>query len=113
MTDKIVVFSTCGSAEEAAKIARALVELHLAACVNVAPGLRSFYRWNGAVEEAAEHLLIIKTSRALFHRLCAELEKLHTYEVPEVLALPVVAGSQSYLNWLASELPEPEDPRQA
>lgn len=113
MTDKIIVFSTCGSAEEAVKIARTLVEQHLAACVNVLPGMRSFYRWKGAIEEEAELLLIIKTSRALFDRLRAELEKLHSYEVPEVLALPIVAGSPNYLNWMASELPEPEDPLQS
>lgn len=104
MTDKIVVLSTCGSAEEAEKIARGLVESRLAACVNVIPGLRSVYRWRGAVESASEWLLLIKSSRDLMEKLRAELEKLHSYKVPEILALPVVAGSVSYLNWLEEEL---------
>ncbi|MCL5742517.1 MAG: divalent-cation tolerance protein CutA [Acidobacteria bacterium] len=104
MTDKIVVLSTCGSAEEAEKIARGLVESRLAACVNVVPGLRSVYRWQGAVESASECLLLIKSSRGLLESLRAELEKLHSYEVPEILALPVVAGSANYLNWLEGEL---------
>ena len=107
MTDKIVVFSTCGSAEDAARIARALVEKKLAACVNVMPAVRSFYRWKGAVEQAGECLLVIKSSRDLFDRLRLELEKAHSYEVPEVLAVPVVEGSPNYLNWLENELRAP------
>jgi periplasmic divalent cation tolerance protein len=107
MTDKIVVFSTCSTQEEAAQIARKLVAEHLAACVNVAPGVRSFYRWKGAIEEADEFLLIIKSSRALFDRLRVELEKAHTYETPEVVAVPVVEGSPNYLNWLEAELKIP------
>jgi len=104
MTDKIVVFSTCSTPEEAAKIARKLIEERLAACVNVAPSVRSFYRWKGAIEEADECLLVIKSSRDLFDRLRLELEKAHTYEVPEVVAVPVVDGSPNYLNWVDAEL---------
>lgn len=104
MSDKIVVLSTCGSAEEAASIARALVERRLAACVNIVPGVRSVYRWKGAVEEAEEWLLIVKSSQALFERLEEELRKMHSYETPEIVALPVVAGSASYLEWLGAEL---------
>jgi periplasmic divalent cation tolerance protein len=104
MTDKIVVLSTCSSAEEAEKIARALVEKHLAACVNVLPGARSFYRWKDALEDASEWLLLIKSKCELFDPLRAELEKIHSYEVPEILALPIVAGSANYLNWLETEL---------
>jgi len=104
MTDKIVVFSTCSTHEEAAKIARKLIEERLAACVNVTPRVRSFYRWKGAIEEADECLLIIKSSRDLFDRLRLELEKAHTYEVPEVVAVPVVDGSPNYLNWVDAEL---------
>ncbi len=104
MTDKIVVLSTCPSAEEAEKIARTLVEKRLAACVNVVPGARSFYRWKGALEEAGEWLLLIKSRRELFPRLLAELESLHSYEVPEAVALPIVDGSPAYLNWLEAEL---------
>ncbi len=106
MTDKIVVLCTCGSAEEAEKLARALVDLRLAACVNVAPGVRSFYRWQGAIEDSAEVLLIIKSSRARFAALRAEIERLHTYEIPEIIAVPVVDGSTSYLHWLDGELHE-------
>jgi periplasmic divalent cation tolerance protein len=104
MTDKIVVLSTCPSAEEAEKIARTLVEKRLAACVNVVPGARSFYRWKGALEEAGEWLLLIKSRRELFPRLRAELESLHSYEVPEAVALPIVDGSPAYLSWLEAEL---------
>jgi periplasmic divalent cation tolerance protein len=104
MSDKIVVLSTCGSAEEAASIARALVERRLAACVNIVPGVRSVYRWKGAVEEAGEWLLIVKSSQALFERLEEELRRMHSYETPEIVALPVAAGSASYLEWLGAEL---------
>ena len=104
MTDKIVVFSTCSTPEEAGKIARKLIEERLAACVNVAPRVRSYYRWKGAVEEADECMLIIKSSRDLFDRLRLELEKAHTYEVPEVVAVPVVDGSPNYLHWVDNEL---------
>jgi len=104
MTDKIVVFSTCSTPEEAAKIARKLIDERLAACVNVAPRVRSFYRWKGAIEEADECMLVIKSSRDLFERLRLELEKVHTYEVPEVVAVPVVDGAPNYLNWVDAEL---------
>ena len=104
MTDKIVVLSTCASEADAEKLARALVSAELAACVNVVPQIRSFYRWKGALESAAEFLLLIKTSRSLFDALKIELEKLHPYEVPEVIALPIVAGSENYLNWLGQNL---------
>jgi len=100
MTDKIVVFSTCASEEEAARIARLLVEGRLAACVNVVPGARSFYRWQGAVESTAEWMLVIKSTRGRFEALRAELEKAHSYDVPEVVALPVVDGAPNYLSWI-------------
>jgi periplasmic divalent cation tolerance protein len=104
MTDKIVVLTNCGSVEEAAKIARALVEKKLAACVNVMPAGRSFYRWKGVIEDQQESLLVIKSSRALFNDLRVEIEKLHSYEVPEVIAVPIVDGSEGYLEWLDREL---------
>jgi periplasmic divalent cation tolerance protein len=104
MTDKIVVLTNCGSAEEAAKIARALVEKKLAACVNVMPAGRSFYRWKGVIEDQQELLLVIKSSRALFNDLRVEIETLHSYEVPEVIAVPIVDGSEGYLEWLDREL---------
>ncbi len=104
MTDKIVVFSTASSAEEAEKIARSLVEQRLAACVNVVPGLRSYYRWQGKIEDSAEFLLIIKSTRKQFEALRTMLEKLHSYEVPEVIAMLVVDGARNYLNWMDGEL---------
>lgn len=104
MTDKIVVFSTCGSEAEAARLAGTLVEERIAACVNIVAPVRSFYRWKGAVEDATEWLLLIKTERRLFDRLRAALEAVHSYKLPEVLAVPVVDGSTNYLAWLGSEL---------
>ncbi len=104
MTDKIVVLCTCGNEEEARRLAHALVEARVAACVSLAGGVSSVYRWKAAVESASEWLLIIKSSRAMFEKLRAEIEKLHSYEVPEVLALSVVDGAEGYLNWLEAEL---------
>jgi len=104
MTDKIVVLSTCASAQEAEKLARAVVEQRLAACVNVIPGMRSYYRWQGILESAGECLLLIKSSREQFAELRAALEKAHSYELPEVIAVPIVDGSANYLNWLEANL---------
>lgn len=104
MTDKIVVLSTCATETDAERLARALVAGRLAACVNVVPGMRSFYHWKGEIESSTEFLLIIKTSRELFPALNAEMAKLHPYEVPELLALPVVDGAENYLSWLDGNL---------
>ena len=104
MTDKIVVLTTCASDEEATRIARSLVEKRLAACINVLPAVRSFYRWKGAIEDEQESLLVIRSSRALFDQLRAEIEKLHSYQVPEVIVVPIVDGSEGYLEWLDREL---------
>ena len=101
MTDKRVVFVTCGSEEEASRIARALVGERLAACVNIleAP-VRSVYRWKGRVETAMEHLLVIKTRRARLRALEEALRRMHSYETPEMIALPVAEGSRKYLTWV-------------
>ncbi len=104
MTDKIIVLSTCASPEEANRLARRLVEDRLAACVNIVNSVRSVYRWRGKIEDSEETMLVIKSSRGLFEALRAVLEGAHSYEVPEVLALPVLAGSPNYLIWLESEL---------
>lgn len=109
MSDALLVLSTCGSEEEAARIARALVETRLAACVNIVPSIRSVYRWRDMIEDAAESLLIIKTNQSRFPALQAELARLHSYEVPEILAVPVAAGAEAYLGWLASALESGED----
>jgi len=102
-TGKIVILSTCGSAEEAERVARGLVEAQVAACVNIIAPVRSIYRWQGAVEEAVEWLLVIKTRTELFEAVEREIRRLHSYEVPEVIALDVIKGADSYLAWIASE----------
>jgi periplasmic divalent cation tolerance protein len=104
MTDKIVVLSTCDSEASATVLARHLVEKRLAACVNIIPGVRSVYRWKGQIEDAGEWILLIKSSRALFDALRAEVTKMHSYEVPEVIALQIIDGAEQYLNWLEREL---------
>jgi periplasmic divalent cation tolerance protein len=103
MTDALVVLVTTPSAERAAEIARAVVEERLAACGNVVPGLRSIYRWEGKVQDDAEALLVLKTTRARFDALRDRVLALHPYEVPEVIALPIEAGSARYLAWIADE----------
>ena len=108
MTDKIIVLSTCSSAAEADRIARQLLDRRLAACVSVVAGARSLYRWHGAIEEAAECLLIIKSRQDLWEQLRAEIQRLHSYQVPEILLLAIEDGSPQYLDWLTKELaPEP------
>ncbi len=104
MTDKILIFSSCATAEEAEKIARSLVEKRLAACVKMIPGARSFYRWKGEIEDATEFVLLIKSRRDLFGKLKIELGANHSYEVPEILALPVVEGASEYIDWIDKEL---------
>jgi periplasmic divalent cation tolerance protein len=106
VTDKIVVLSSCQSQAEAARIARALVEQRLAACVNILPRARSIYRWKNAIEDTPEFMLLIKTRRDLFDSLRTALAKIHSYEVPEVIAIPIVDGSVPYLAWLDRELLE-------
>jgi len=103
MTDKIVVLCTCGSAEEAERISGGLVEAKVAACVNIVPGLTSVYRWKGALERSSEWLLIIKSRRELFPQLRAEIEKLHSYEVPEIIAIEIADGAEAYLGWIDRE----------
>lgn len=105
MKDFIVVYVTVGSPEEGMRVARALVEERLAACVNRVHPVQSVYRWEGRVEESEEELLIIKTGRELFERLKKRVRELHSYSVPEVIALPIVAGSEDYLRWLEDQVP--------
>lgn len=105
--EPVVCFSTAASVEEAEKIAKALVEEQLAACVNLFPGVRSIYRWQGQVEDGAEIFLVIKTQRHLVDALIRRVRALHSYSVPEVIALPIVAGSPDYLAWLADSTSKP------
>lgn len=100
MTGFVAVLVTVGSAEEARGLAKALVEERLIACANVIGPVQSIYRWQGAVEEAAEHLLILKARAEDLPVLTARIEALHAYDVPEVLALPLIGGAARYLAWL-------------
>lgn len=105
MSDKIIIFSTCASAEEARKIARHLVEMRLAACASIgAAPVESIYHWRGAIEEARETTLALKTRRGLMAELERELRRLHSYETPEIVAVPIVDGSEDYMAWLEAEL---------
>lgn len=98
-----VVLVTAPAEEVAEAIARALVDERLAACVNVVPGVRSVYRWEGSVEAAGEVLLVAKTRADRTTALAARVRELHPYELPEVLELPVVGGAAAYLDWVAKE----------
>jgi periplasmic divalent cation tolerance protein len=100
MTNKRLVLTTASSSEESKKIARALVESRLAACVNIIPKIESVYRWEGKVEEAQEYLLLIKTTAEVFPHLREMIQRLHSYEVPECIALSVDDGSPAYLKWI-------------
>lgn len=107
MTDKIVVLTTCDSEMLAEQLARHLVEHRFAACVNILPKARSIYRWQEKIEDASEWVLLIKSRRDLFAALRAEIQKMHTYEVPEVVAIPIVDGSEAYLGWLDGQFTVP------
>jgi periplasmic divalent cation tolerance protein len=100
MTGKRIVMTTVGSADEAERIARGLVEQRLAACVNIISGVESVYRWQGNIEVTREWLLVIKTTDAAFGRLRDAILKLHSYEVPEIISLPIDDGGEAYLRWI-------------
>ncbi len=104
MSDKALVLTTCGSKEEAQRIARTLVEQRLAACVNLVGPIESVYPWQGKVENAAEWLLLIKTTRKGFERVSQAVRELHSYELPECIAVPIEAGSSEYLNWIGENV---------
>jgi periplasmic divalent cation tolerance protein len=104
MTDFQIILCTCADRQQAERIAHRLVELQLAACVNIFPGVQSIYRWQGAVESAAESLILIKTNARLSNEVQSTIAGLHSYEVPEFLVLPVSGGSESYLAWLEASL---------
>jgi periplasmic divalent cation tolerance protein len=100
MTNKRLVLTTTSSQEEARRIANALVERRLAACVNIVSKIDSIYRWKGKVEEAQEFLLLIKTTESAVEKLRDAIQELHSYEVPESIVLPIESGSERYLNWI-------------
>lgn len=103
MTDKIAVMTTCDSWEVADRLSRTLVEKRLAACVNILPSATSVYQWQRKIERTLETLLIVKTRRGLFDAVSAEIARLHSYEIPEIIALPIVDGAPAYLNWIEKE----------
>jgi len=104
MTDKRIVLSTAGSEDEARKLARHLVEQQLAACVNIVPRVESIYRWQGKVESSQEWLLLIKTSAERFPAVRDAIRELHSYDLPECIALTIEDGSPDYLQWLADSV---------
>ena len=99
-TDKIVLLITTGSEEEAHKIADLLLHRKKAACVNIVPRVNSLFWWEGQIESAQESLMIVKTKASVFPEIVELVKKAHSYEVPEIIALPIAAGSEDYLNWL-------------
>ena len=101
MSDAVIVFVTAGSDEEAVKIGKALVEEKLVACCNLIPRIRSIYWWKGEVCEEEERLLILKTQAALFPAVQSRVRELHSYDVPEIIALPIERGLPDYLTWIA------------
>ena len=100
MTDRRIVLSTAGSEEEARKIAQYLVEQKLAACVNIVPQVESIYRWQGKIESSREWLLLIKTTAEKFERVRDAIRELHSYDLPECIAVAIEDGSPEYLRWL-------------
>ena len=107
MSEARIVLSTAGSQEEAQKIAHALVERRLAACVNIVPQIESVYRWQGKVESATEWLLIIKTQARVFEQVRDAIKELHSYELPECVMLEIADGSREYLKWINQTLNPP------
>jgi periplasmic divalent cation tolerance protein len=104
MTEGLVVLCTCPDEPTAERIARAVVAGELAACVNRVSGIRSTYRWKGALQDEPEVLLVIKTVQSRYQALEMRLKALHPYEVPEIIALPILAGSKPYLAWMADQV---------
>ena len=100
MTDKRVILSTAGSEGEARKVAHHLMEHQLAACVNILPGIESIYRWRGKVESAREWLLLIKTTAEKFPAVRDAIREVHSYELPECIAIAIEDGSEEYLQWI-------------
>src|SRR5918992_3236298 len=112
-SDAIMVVLTAGSREEASRLAEMLVGAHLAACVQILPEIESVYRWEGKVHREPEILLLAKTTRACFAELEREVRALHTYDTPEIIAVPVTEVSPPYLEWLTDVVMTPHGARAA
>ena len=104
MTDALIVFCTCSNHTEASQLAHSIVTDEVAACVNIVPAIESVYRWEGKIEMSQEILLIIKTTRERFPALRDSIVRLHSYDIPEVIAVPVEDGSEKYLAWLGATI---------
>jgi periplasmic divalent cation tolerance protein len=98
--DRIIVLITAGSEEEVNRIAESLVKEKKAACVNIVPRVDSLFWWKGKIDSARESLLVVKTKASLFPEIVELVKRTHSYEVPEIIALPIIAGSEDYLKWL-------------
>ncbi|MBI5847080.1 MAG: divalent-cation tolerance protein CutA [Nitrospirae bacterium] len=103
MTDFVIVLITAPNEDDAAKMANDLVASRLAACVNIIRNIRSIYRWQGKIEDEAEVLMLVKTKQEFFRDLEKRVKEIHPYTVPEIIALPVIGGSDEYLQWLGQE----------
>jgi periplasmic divalent cation tolerance protein len=104
MNDKILVLTTAGTGDEARRLADAMVERRLAACVNIVKGVQSIYRWKGKTEEAEEWMLLIKTTAAAFERVRDTIKELHSYELPECISIAISDGSAAYLKWIGESV---------
>lgn len=104
----IVILTTASNKIEALKISNALIKKRLCACVNIINGLDSIYRWKGKVERSKENLLIIKTTKGMFEKVEKEIVKNHSYDTPEIIAVPVVIGNKRYLEWIDAEIRNPK-----
>lgn len=104
MLEQVVVLMTAGSQDEAGQIAQALVAETLAACVNVVPGVTSVYRWEGKIQHDQEWLLVAKSRRHLLDKLTRRVQALHSYDLPEIIALPLIGGSEAYLHWIDGQV---------
>lgn len=98
--DYIIVFITTSNKKEAKKLATALIKNRLAACVNIIGGLRSLFKWQGKLDEAQEVLLIVKSKKEKFNKIAKLVKSLHSYEVPEIIAIPIASGFKPYLKWI-------------
>ena len=104
--ENVVIFITAGTDEEARKVAKVLLNHRKAACVNIVAGVSSFFWWQDKLDSAQESLLIVKTKASLVNEIVSLVREVHSYDVPEVIALPIVGGNQDYLEWIASIAPK-------
>jgi len=109
VTEALFVYITAADRDEALAVGRALVEARLAACANVVDGMRSIYWWRGAIEEADEAVVVVKTRKANMDALIAKVRAMHSYDCPCIVALPIVAGNADYLDWIEAETQQQPD----